>query len=254
MNTSRTIKMFVLVAVLLVVTIVPAVIQGNFAHRWGDPPDLIAAAERLNQVPEQFGDWVKESSGRPMSDVEKEILHCYAHNNNSYRNKTTGQRVDIIMTVGPAGPIVRHNPEFCYECRNAVHVGESSMIKVETPEQGEKRLPNSALQIARRDGERIRNRLCLERRRPLESADVSADRLRRRSGDLWLATIWRRDDPGRVQGGVRVVPERVFARNPSHGADADRAQSNRGSIVHRSAAPFGRRFIGPPADRYARSP
>ncbi len=137
MNTSRTIKTFVLVAVLLVVTIVPAVIQGNFAHRWGDPPDLIAAAERLNQVPEQFGDWVKESAGRPMTDVEKEILHCYAHNNNSYRNKTTGQRVDIIMTVGPAGPIVRHNPEFCYECRNAIHVGESSMIKVETPEQGE---------------------------------------------------------------------------------------------------------------------
>ncbi len=135
MKTTRFSNPFVMATALAVATIVPAVIQGQFSNRWGAPPDLIAAAQRLNEIPDHFGNWIKVADGKVLTDTEALILHAFAHSSGTYRNQLTGERVEVIMTVGPAGPIVRHNPEFCYETRNAIHIGDSTALKITTADQ-----------------------------------------------------------------------------------------------------------------------
>jgi hypothetical protein len=45
------------VVVALGLTILSGVVQGRMRHRWGRSPDTVRAAEKLAELPSQFGDW-----------------------------------------------------------------------------------------------------------------------------------------------------------------------------------------------------
>jgi uncharacterized protein DUF3485 len=123
-----------LVAVLLAVglTVASGTVIGKMSNRWGPSQDSLAAARKLEEFPEEFGNWKLRSSER-MSDDVVEMLECSGHFSRVYANQESGEVVNVAVTVGPSGPIAVHTPEVCFssrahktlESRKSTAVGDS---------------------------------------------------------------------------------------------------------------------------------
>ncbi|HVX15445.1 MAG TPA: exosortase-associated EpsI family protein [Pirellulales bacterium] len=86
---------------------------GKLGNRWGTPPDMSAAAERLARLPAECGEWQLVDE-RPLDEGLIEMLQCAASTNRTYRNRSSGETVHISLIVGPPGPTSVHTPEICF--------------------------------------------------------------------------------------------------------------------------------------------
>ncbi len=107
-----------LVALLLAVglTVASGAVSGKMSNRWGSSQDSKAAARRLEECPEEFGNWKLQSSER-MSDSVVEMLECSGHFSRVYVNQESGERISVAVIIGPSGPIAVHTPEVCFSSR-----------------------------------------------------------------------------------------------------------------------------------------
>jgi hypothetical protein len=104
-----------LVLAVFALTIPAAYYSGIVLLRWGDPMDLSRHLSTLDEVPDQLGDWRFVAEGKPISPSAMDKLQVRGHLNRVYEHPGTGQRVALLLLLGPAGPLVRHPPEICYE-------------------------------------------------------------------------------------------------------------------------------------------
>jgi hypothetical protein len=106
-------------AIVLVaaMTIFSGVIQGRMSNRWGPSADLITAADKLERLPHQFGDWRLKSS-EELNKMTRNMLECAGYLVRSYENLQTGDIVSVTLLLGPPGPISVHTPEICFSTHN----------------------------------------------------------------------------------------------------------------------------------------
>jgi hypothetical protein len=109
-------KLFALAGLAVLLTMASGAVYGRWTQRWGAPPDLKAAADRLTSIPREVGDW-RMLEERPMADEVVETLQCAGYLNRVYVNEATGATVNVAMIVGPPGPTAVHTPEICYSSR-----------------------------------------------------------------------------------------------------------------------------------------
>jgi len=121
----------IIVAVVLVagITLASGYMQGRMTERWGGGDDLAELAEKLNQVPERFGDWrlTKVEELRENAAQQLEAAGSFVR---VYLNERTGQQVRVAMIVGPTGAMSVHIPEICYEGRDYVPREDRARIGV----------------------------------------------------------------------------------------------------------------------------
>jgi hypothetical protein len=103
-----------MLAGLVVLTAVPAIVQGVLTRRWQGAADLSGASSRLKEFPSQFGDWQQRGDDETVPDEALRELQCAGYFNRHYVNQRLGRDVTVIVMVGPAGPLIRHPPEICY--------------------------------------------------------------------------------------------------------------------------------------------
>lgn len=99
---------------LIALTLLSGAIQGRMRQRWGRPEAARAAADDLDKIPEQFGDW-RLRERRELDEDVAETLRCddsYIYR--LYQNQETGEVVQIALLLGPAGEISVHTPDICY--------------------------------------------------------------------------------------------------------------------------------------------
>lgn len=101
------------IAILVALSVGSAIPAGRLSDRWGEPPDRIAAAERLAKFPVEFGEW-RQTDANELSDSVVGELRCTGHIERDFTNRLTGKIASVIVLVGPPGPTVRHPPEICY--------------------------------------------------------------------------------------------------------------------------------------------
>jgi hypothetical protein len=99
---------------LVVLTSVPAIVQGVLTRRWSGKADISGAADRLVAFPTQFGDWQQQGDEEKVPEEALRELQCAGCFNRHYVNQRLGRDVTVIVMVGPAGPLIRHPPEICY--------------------------------------------------------------------------------------------------------------------------------------------
>jgi len=116
----------VLVAAL---TILSGVLQGNMRNRWGPSADVLSAANKLAQIPAQFGTWRLQSSGE-LGETASKMLECAAQVVRDYENQATGDVVSVTLLLGPPGPISVHTPEVCFGTRNFKNLGERQLTAI----------------------------------------------------------------------------------------------------------------------------
>jgi hypothetical protein len=114
-NTSRgRVTVAVMLVGLVLLTAVPAIVQGVLTRRWHGAADLSGGAKRLVDFPTQFGDWQQQGEEEKVPEDAIRELQCAGCFNRHYVNQRLGRDVTVIVMVGPAGPLIRHPPEICY--------------------------------------------------------------------------------------------------------------------------------------------
>jgi hypothetical protein len=103
-------------------TLLSGAVSGAFANRWGTPSGAKLSAAHIAEVPESFGDWQLQSE-LPIEPDVIEMLQCSGNLHRLYRNRETGQVVNVVLFLGPPGPISAHTPEVCYSTRDYDQLG-----------------------------------------------------------------------------------------------------------------------------------
>ena len=130
LNASR--SPFVLgIALVAVSTLLSGAIQGWMSNRWGPSRDMLAAAEKLQGIPDRIGDWQLQSSGDIEENTAK-LLQCAGYIFREYRNEQTGESVRVAVLLGPSGPISVHMPEICYSGAGYSVASKTERVAVST--------------------------------------------------------------------------------------------------------------------------
>ncbi len=72
--------------------------------------------QRLATMPSQFGEWQLKSDQR-LDDRTVKMLRCAGHLNRRYVSTVNGDVVDLVLMVGPSGPLLAHTPDVCMNSR-----------------------------------------------------------------------------------------------------------------------------------------
>ena len=64
-------------------TLLSGVIHGRMSNRWGPPRDVLPVAEKLRQLPEEFGAWRMHSEDA-VSDTILATLECIGYVHRTY--------------------------------------------------------------------------------------------------------------------------------------------------------------------------
>ncbi len=110
------------VAAVVALTLVAGVLQGRIRNRWGPSQTMLAAVNKLEEVPRQFGgadnDRWQLQSAQTMDEATIEMLECQGDFLRTYTNPRTGAVVSVFVVVGPCGPVAVHTPEICYSSQD----------------------------------------------------------------------------------------------------------------------------------------
>src|SRR3954454_19679778 len=124
-------KRFLLAVVAIIaLTIGPALIEGQYVNRWGTPPDLEGASQRVGSFPREFGSWTFVENGDPLHPEVCRELGIEGYMTRAYKNRNSGALVRVLLMVGQSGPLLRHPPYICYANVANEQIGE--MTKIET--------------------------------------------------------------------------------------------------------------------------
>jgi len=127
-------KTIVAIFAVLLLTALPALQQGQFMNRWGEPPNLQAAGKRLHDFPRQIGDWQSGADQRPLAEAVCDELGLTEHLHRRYTHRETGAQVEVLLMVGAPGKLVRHPPDVCYANRANKQLGDTRPLEIETGE------------------------------------------------------------------------------------------------------------------------
>lgn len=106
-------KRYLPIVVAAGLLLLDGLVYGLWTNRWRDSAALQRAVERLDHLPLVVGDWQGEP-GTPVSDREASIAGFSGHLVRVYRNRQTGQLINVMLACGPAGPLSVHTPDICY--------------------------------------------------------------------------------------------------------------------------------------------
>jgi hypothetical protein len=120
---------YLALSILICLTVVSGIIQGQASFRWGIPDQLLRVAAELQQCDLSSEDWRLQKRVAFDGDVLR-VLKCNGFINHVYENQETGEVVAIAVMVGPTGPMVAHTPEICYPSGDYVMCEPKSMLNI----------------------------------------------------------------------------------------------------------------------------
>ena len=97
-------RLILALAAIAAFTIVPALIEGQYVNRWGTPPDLAGAADRVENFPREFGPWTYLEEGDPLHPEVCRELGIKGYITRAYKNRNSGAIVRVLLMVGQSGP------------------------------------------------------------------------------------------------------------------------------------------------------
>ena len=96
-------RLIIIFVGVVVLTVPAAYFNGLVLLRWGDDAILTHHTAALTRVPTHFGEWVLVEEGEPISDYLIEQLELRGTLHRVYEHQQTGQRVALLLLVGPPG-------------------------------------------------------------------------------------------------------------------------------------------------------
>lgn len=112
---------------IALLTIAPAIFQGQLANRWREPAELRAAGVGIDAFPKSLGPWELAEQGAPLTERVVGELGLAGYVSRYYRHHESGETVLLLLMVGRPGPLVRHPPDICFASVENSLQGESQI-------------------------------------------------------------------------------------------------------------------------------
>ena len=116
-------------AIVLASALASGAVAGVLSHRWGVPTDLAAAGRRIADFPARVGSWECQTTESYDPQIV-EVLECVGNTSRTYRNRETGESVQVAFHVGPTGPTSVHTPDVCFPSQNYAQQGPRRRVNV----------------------------------------------------------------------------------------------------------------------------
>ena len=100
------------VVLIAALTVLSGIVHGRMSNRWGPSPDTLAAAAKLAEIPQRFGDW-RQQGADELDKSSRDELQPAGYFVRRYENRQTGDIVSVTLLLGRPGPISVHTPEVC---------------------------------------------------------------------------------------------------------------------------------------------
>ncbi len=126
----RLLRLFLAVLSVAATTIGSEMLVGRRAFRAEQERMLADGVQRLEQVPREVGDWQMTSESQFSTRVV-ETLDCRGHFCRTYKNPK-GDSVNVVLLVGPPGPLVAHRPEVCMDGQGYQIVADKERVEFGT--------------------------------------------------------------------------------------------------------------------------
>jgi hypothetical protein len=136
---------------IVALTVFGGVIQGRMSGRWGPGSEMLAAGERLAELPAQFGPWKLLESHQFEESTMRE-LEPAGYVERTYMNRDTGERIGLMMIVGAVGRISVHTPEVCVGNQRYDISGKRQKVDIEAPGAGSHKVWSVAFRSRTVDG------------------------------------------------------------------------------------------------------
>ena len=124
------------------VTLYSGLMHGRIRHEFGLGRDLTEQTRLVESLPKSFGvlsdgrpAWVLAGEPKRMADEVVQLLECAGHFQASYRSTLRPEWiVQVLLMVGPSGPLLVHSPGVCYPAAGNVKIGEVDVLKLRSEE------------------------------------------------------------------------------------------------------------------------
>jgi hypothetical protein len=91
--------------------IVCGLVHGYWTDRWAPPVETAEAAQRLDAIPLEIGEWDGEVIDVKPGEAGEGVAGCIKRR---YVHRKSGQAVSLFIVCGRHGPVSIHTPEVCY--------------------------------------------------------------------------------------------------------------------------------------------
>jgi Protein of unknown function (DUF3485) len=120
-----------LVPTAVALVVLSGIIHGIWMDRWGPPPDLEAAAAKLERFPDTVGDW----KGRPVTLNPQHIrlARIVGYAARRYQNPRTGTEATVLLVCGRPGHVAAHTPDVCFQGVGYRMAKEPTQFQVSAP-------------------------------------------------------------------------------------------------------------------------
>jgi hypothetical protein len=89
------------------------VLHGMLSDRWGNPEELLQTARRVHDIKAEFGDWT--SREHKLDAAQLKVGEIVDHISREYVNRSTGERLSVLVICGRPGAVSVHTPDICYQ-------------------------------------------------------------------------------------------------------------------------------------------
>jgi hypothetical protein len=86
-------------------------VHGYWTDRWASPVETAQAAERMNAIPLELGEWDGEVIEVKPGEAGAGVAGCLKRR---YVHRKSGAVVSLFLVCGRPGPVSIHTPEACY--------------------------------------------------------------------------------------------------------------------------------------------
>ena len=87
------------------------IVHGFWTDRWAPPAETAQAAERLNAIPLELGEWDGETLEVKADEAGAGVAGCIKRR---YVHRKSGTTISLFLVCGRPGPVSIHTPEVCY--------------------------------------------------------------------------------------------------------------------------------------------
>lgn len=93
------------------VLVICGIVHGYWTDRWAQPVELTQAAERMNAIPLELGEWEGEALEVKPGEAGDGVAGCIRRR---YVQRQTGAAISLFLVCGRPGPVSIHTPDVCY--------------------------------------------------------------------------------------------------------------------------------------------
>jgi len=123
-------KLLLGIAILTILTIIPAIFDGQRRFRWGKDAEIIELKNKLDTFPKTIGDW-ECTSEIPLGKSSREMLDPITTINRIYYNSKRNLTTNVLLLLGPTGPTAAHTPDICFNSRDYRKVGTRRLLTLD---------------------------------------------------------------------------------------------------------------------------